>query len=199
MITAHGSNGNALFNQGNIIFTLTADTGLQPPYHVVVIKGTETVYDETVQGNVSGVTTVEVDNLAPGKYHYEITDVNDVIAKASFSIWIAPLVFLHGTVTPGAYPVSVSFEIGLTIDYGLTIPAVQGTIPAGQTAIPVSASLGSGVPEDPQHNLLPDTEYHYRMLMVNSMGSTPTPDSTFHTAPLAIPQGTLLPATGDIV
>ena len=199
MIIAHCSYGNALFNQGNIIFTLTADTGLQPPYHIVVIKGTETVYDETIQGDTSGVTTVEVDNLAPGIYHYEITDVNNVIAKAKFSIWVAPLVFLHGTVIPGNYPVSVYFEVGVTTDYGLTIPAVPASIPAGQTAVPVSAGLGSGVPDDPQHNLLPDTEYHYCMLMVNSMGSTPTADSTFHTAPLAIPQGTLLPATGDIV
>jgi hypothetical protein len=79
-------------------------------------------------------------------------------------------VTLGGEVNPHSQETSFYFEYGQTASYGSqTVPATAGD--GGQT---------HGV-TTPVGGLLADTVYHYRLVAVNSTGSTPGKDRTFTT------------------
>ncbi|TSA27511.1 MAG: hypothetical protein D4R67_05860 [Bacteroidetes bacterium] len=79
---------------------------------------------------------------------------------------------LNGTVNANGYSTTVTFEYGLNTGYGSTITAAQSPV-TGNTATPVSGAVSG---------LAPNTLYHYRVVGVNSAGTTNGNDMTFTTA-----------------
>ena len=78
---------------------------------------------------------------------------------------------LNGTVNANGYSTTVTFQYGLTVAYGTTVPGVPSPV-TGSTATSVSAALSG---------LAPCTLYHYRCVGVNSGGTTNGNDMTFTT------------------
>jgi phosphodiesterase/alkaline phosphatase D-like protein len=95
---------------------------------------------------------------------------------------------VNGSVNANGSSTTVSFEYGLTTEYGATGFADQSPV-TGSTDTPVTATLVS---------LNSNTTYHYRVVATNSSGTTYGADMTFTTtapsgsSPLAITD----PATG---
>lgn len=79
---------------------------------------------------------------------------------------------LRGIVRPNAAETTVTFEYGLTPEYGTTIAATPGTI-TGTSATAVSAVLSG---------LTPRTTYYYRLTATSSEGTTSTAGTSFTTA-----------------
>jgi len=81
---------------------------------------------------------------------------------------------LNGTVNANIQSTTVTFEYGLTTAYGTIVAGVPGTV-TGTTVTPVSANITG---------LLPGNTYHYRVIGVNSIGTTNGTDMTFTTPPV---------------
>jgi hypothetical protein len=92
---------------------------------------------------------------------------------------------LNGTVNANIQSTTVTFEYGLTTAYGSIVPGVPATV-TGNTVTPVSANITG---------LLPGNTYHYRVVGVNSIGTTNGLDMTFNTPPI-LPAVVTTPATG---
>jgi len=82
---------------------------------------------------------------------------------------------LNGTVNANNADATVTFEYGPTTSYGITVTATQSPI-VGMTATAVSKDLVG---------LAPNTTYHYRVVAVNSYGTTNGLDQTFMTSAVA--------------
>ena len=82
---------------------------------------------------------------------------------------------VHGVVSPNGLSTTDQFEYGTTTSYGTTVP-----VPA--------ESAGSGTAEIPKGNILtglkPSTTYHFRLVGMNSDGTTDGNDATFTTVAL---------------
>ena len=91
---------------------------------------------------------------------------------------------LNGTVNAHDLTTDVSFEYGLTTNYGQTINAAQSQV-TGNSITNVSANISI---------LTPGTTYHYRVKSVNSLGTTNGNDLTLTTVPV-IPTLTTTPVT----
>jgi alpha-tubulin suppressor-like RCC1 family protein len=78
---------------------------------------------------------------------------------------------LNGGVSAQSTPASVSFEVGLTDLYGLTVAGTPDTV-TGIASTAVSAQL---------NGLLSGTTYHYRVVAVNTGGTTKGEDQVFTT------------------
>ncbi|MEI7953810.1 MAG: cadherin-like beta sandwich domain-containing protein [Verrucomicrobiota bacterium] len=78
---------------------------------------------------------------------------------------------LNGTVNASGTPVEVSFEYGLSTDYGSSVAAAPATI-SGATAIPLSATLTG---------LLAGSTYHYRVVAIGTGGVAKGNDQIFTT------------------
>lgn len=78
---------------------------------------------------------------------------------------------LNGVVNPNYLSTIVTFEYGLTINYGLTIAAVQSPI-TGNSITNVSADITG---------LTQGTTYHFRVKTVNSLGTVYSGDMSFVT------------------
>jgi phosphodiesterase/alkaline phosphatase D-like protein len=84
-------------------------------------------------------------------------------------------VILFGTVNPSGYTVTVSFEWGTTTNYGNTATCVQGSI-SGSASTPVTCKIG---------NLLPNTQYYYRVVATYNSTNITGSDLVFSTYALA--------------
>jgi len=158
--------------------------------------GTTTSY-----GNVTPTTTVNADGtvvtqdltgLAPDtEYHYRLVATNSggasfgedrtfrttvnspTVATQPATGVNATTATLNGTVNPNGGATTARFEYGTTESYGnLTDPIA---IPAGNSAVPVSAVL---------NNLTPNTTYHFRVVASNAGGTSTGADLTFFTQPV---------------
>jgi hypothetical protein len=78
---------------------------------------------------------------------------------------------LNGIANANDLPTLVSFEYGITSDYGMMVTASLGSI-TGNFSIPVSADL---------KNLRGGTTYHYRIVAINDIGTTLGDDMSFVT------------------
>jgi hypothetical protein len=78
---------------------------------------------------------------------------------------------LNGTVNANGLSTTVTFNYGLTTAYGTTVPGVPATV-TGTTVTPVSAAITG---------LANNTTYHFRVVGVNSGGTTNGNDMTFTT------------------
>jgi alpha-tubulin suppressor-like RCC1 family protein len=97
---------------------------------------------------------------------------------------------LNGSVSAQSTPAVVSFEVGLTDSYGTTVAGTPATV----TGVPSSAV------NTKLDGLLSGTTYHFRVVAVNSGGTTKGGDQVFTTgtasslAELTLGGGTLYPA-----
>jgi hypothetical protein len=160
--------------------------------------GTTTAY-----GSVT--TTVSVDaadtqvtraisGLTPGtEYHFRIVASNSVgVTFGEDGSFVTPAnpasvvtlpatgvnstsATLNGTVDPNGSPTTVFFQWGTSAAYGNTTAAV--TLPAGDSAVPVSAVLSS---------LAPNTTYHFRVVATNAGGRVEGANQTFFTQQIMV-------------
>jgi hypothetical protein len=78
-----------------------------------------------------------------------------------------------GTVTPnGANVTSCRIEYGASVLYGSQVPCSPASPGAGTSVVPVTGALAG---------LLPATEYHYRVVATNGVGTGEGADMTFKT------------------
>ena len=85
---------------------------------------------------------------------------------------------LNGIVNAKGSSTTVTFEYGTDAGYGTTVTADQSPV-TGSTDTAVSKTIGG---------LAPDTTYHYRVVVVNAVGTTNGVDITFTTLPHTPPQ-----------
>jgi alpha-tubulin suppressor-like RCC1 family protein len=96
---------------------------------------------------------------------------------------------LEGTVNANGTNASVTFQYGLTVNYGSTVAATPSSL-TGNTVTAVSAAVSG---------LLPGNTYHYRVSAADASGTAFGPDRTFTTtefatlAGLSLDSGQLVP------
>jgi hypothetical protein len=91
---------------------------------------------------------------------------------------------LNGSVNPNGLATTVHFEYGVTTAYGSS--TADQSAGAGTSEVPAQAGLSS---------LAPNTTYHFRVVGINSSGTTNGGDLTFTTPPPP-PSATTLVASG---
>jgi len=160
--------------------------------------GLTTAYGSTIAGvpaTVSGTTVTPVTATISGlanntTYHYQVVGVNSngtsngndmtfttfgpppaVVTTAASGIGLNTAT-VNGTVNANNASTTVTFQYGLTVAYGSTVAGVPSPV-SGTTVTSVSAALAG---------LLANTTYHYRVVGVNSGGTSNGNDMTFTTA-----------------
>jgi trimeric autotransporter adhesin len=83
---------------------------------------------------------------------------------------------LNGSVNPNRAETTVRFQYGLNISYDRETAEI--TLPAGNGVVPLTAALTG---------LAPNTTYHFRIIGINSVGTSPGADFTFTTPPSETP------------
>jgi alpha-tubulin suppressor-like RCC1 family protein len=81
---------------------------------------------------------------------------------------------LNGSVNANNGSATVTFQYGLTTSYGSSATATQSPV-SGTANTPVSAAISG---------LTPNTPYHFRVVAVNTGGTTNGSDATFTTSPI---------------
>jgi hypothetical protein len=148
---------------------LTANT----TYHFRVVATSD---GGTVQGADATLKTAAVP-VAPTRPAVSTGGVRDVTTSSAT---------LTGAVNPHGASTTSRFEYGLTTAYGTSTPSASAG--AGTSASSVSARIGS---------LTAGKRYHYRIVAVNSLGTTRGADRSFVVA--STPTGTTLTASKDPV
>jgi hypothetical protein len=158
----------------------------------------------TVTGSTTTPSSAVLTGLLPNTlYHFRIKGIssqgtvfgNDMTFTTGAS---APIVVttaatlvnqtsaqLNATVNANNASTAVTFQYGLTVAYGTTVPGVP-TPMLGNTAVATLANITG---------LTPSTLYHFRCVGVNSGGTTNGNDLTFTTPAIAAPTVTTDPAT----
>ncbi len=91
---------------------------------------------------------------------------------------------LNGTINANGVETTVTFDYGLTTDYGNSVAATPGTV-SGSSDTLVSAAIGE---------LSPSTVYHFRVVATSADGTVTGLDQSFTTAPDA-PTAATYPAS----
>jgi hypothetical protein len=179
-VNANGANTTVSFEYG-----LTTAYGTTVPGVPALVTGTTVT---PVLANITG--------LLPGNtYHFRVNGVNSngttngndmtfntppilptVVTTTATGVG-STTATLNGTVNAGGASTTVTFDYGLTIAYGTTVPGVPGTV-TGNTVTPVSANISG---------LTLNTTYHYRVNGVNSVGTVNGADMTFTTTSCPMP------------
>ena len=188
-ITSGGATLNGMVNANNASTTVTFQYGLTTSY------GTSITADQSpVIGTTDTAVSKALTGLTPNTtYHYRVVGVNSggttnggdltftttaiaptVTTNAATSITSSGAT-LNGTVNANNSSTTVTFDYGLTDAYGSSVTATQSPV-TGATNTAVSASLTG---------LMPNTTYHFRVVGVNSAGTTNDGDQTFTTGTLA--------------
>ena len=166
------------------------------PYTVTVKVDGEIirVVDGIVSDDTDQLTRVVISNLPVAEYSVEAKDSSIppmlAIGGNGFDAVSPPYATLNGNVNPSGQLTDVYFDYGLTTEYGFSFPygQVNGT---GATKISSRISCGGFSPET---QLLPNTEYHYRIRATNPNGTALGEDMVFST-PSYAPVVVTLPAT----
>jgi hypothetical protein len=147
---------------------------------------------EIGSGNSAIPVHADLSGLQPGLvYHFRLRAANASGASYGFDQFFGPplvdssgaveigqnSVRLRGRVTTQQIDTHYRFEYGPTEAYGTSVPVSDEDIgsAAGETA--VSQALTG---------LQLGTEYHFRLVAVNGLGTTTSPDQTFTTLPAAL-------------
>jgi hypothetical protein len=88
----------------------------------------------------------------------------------------ATIATLRADVEPNGEATTYRFEYGKSESYGFTAPAGGGSLEAGTSPVSVAVNVSG---------LVANTLYHYRVVAVNSAGSTVSEDQTFSTFGIA--------------
>jgi hypothetical protein len=166
------------YNPLTVASTTTAVTGLaaNTAYYYRVCADKTTVTGEGARSNTITATTAHIAPVATTVAASSITTTGGT---------------LNGTINANNKSTTVTFQYGLTISYGTTVTATQSPV-TGISDTPVSYALSG---------LVPNTTYHYRVVGVNTAGTTNGGDLTFSTLEPGVPvdltvSGSTI-ATGD--
>jgi len=102
-------------------------------------------------------------------------------------------VVMSGTVNPMGSETAVTYEYGLTADYGTTYPSSPEEI---------EEWIGGDQPQEVEQGLEelePGTTYHYRVVATNSLGRVVGPDRTFTTPPAELQPNIAAPDYSGLV
>ena len=197
--TASGAKLHGSVSGGSVSTTVTFEYGLSTAYGSSVAAAESPLAGDP-DTDVSAVLTGLTANTT---YHYRVVADNGgglvnggdmdfttpfaaptATTRAATGV-SASIATLNGLVNPNGSSTDVTFEYGTTASYGSTAPATTGTLNGDSTATDVSAALTG---------LTPSTPYHFRVVAVNSGGTTNSADRTFTT--LVAPTATTSAATG---
>ena len=185
-VTATTATVNGTVNANTLSTTTLFNYGLTTAY-----GNTVPGVPLTVTGSVATPVSANLSGLLPGNtYHYQICGTNSVGSSCGGDMTfttpaLAPTVVtlaatgvsqtgatMNGTVTANGASTVVTFNYGLTVAYGSTVPGVPSPV-TGNTATGVIATLTG---------LVTNTTYHYQVCGLNSMGSNCGNDMTFFTS-----------------
>ena len=186
-------------NANNSTVTVSFEYGFTTAYGRISMA-----QQNPVTGNSDSTVTSSLKDLQPNStYHYRIVAKNtnttvygeDMVFSTT---GISPMVttnaatavtntgaILNGMVKANNDNTTVTFEYGLTIAYGMTLPADQSPV-TGNSLTPVSAGITG---------LVINQTYHFRVAAQNSYGTTHGSDMTLYTG-AAAPSSTTKAATG---
>jgi len=176
---------NGTVNPNGLSTTVKFEFGLTNSYGREV-----TATPSPLSGTNSFSVSAELNDLSPGtEYHYRVVATNSngttngadqtfttlgavptVITNSTTKI-DSTFAMLNGMVNPNGLSTTVNFEYGKTLSYDSTITATQSPV-NGTDSVSVSAEITG---------LSPGTEYHYRAVATNSLGTTTGSDQTFIT------------------
>ncbi len=120
------------------------------------------VSDDQTDGPTNQIFTITV-NAMPDPPTATTDAVSSITASAAT---------LNGTVNDNGANTTVTFEYGLTTAYGTTVTAIQSLVVSGSGSSSVSKVISS---------LTQGTSYHYRVVAINSAGTTSGADQSFTT------------------
>jgi phosphodiesterase/alkaline phosphatase D-like protein len=166
---------------------------------------TATAMPNSVTGHSSTAVSASISGLRPNTtYHFRAVGSNTAGTTYGQDITltttaIAPTVTtsaaggvssgtatVNGTVNANYAVTTVTFEYGLTTDYGASVNAAPNPVNGGSETAVTGTITG----------LAPNTTYYYRVVGFNTAGSTNGSDMTFTTA--AIPPTVTTTAAGDV-
>ncbi len=201
-VTATGANLSGTVNAAGDSTTVTFEYGMNSSYGTAV-----TATPSPATGSGATAVSVAISGLAPNTtYHYRVVGVSSggrtngsdltfttvaiapTVATNAASSLNATGATLNGTVNANNSSTTVTFEYGLTMGYGTPISATPGTV-TGLTGTSVSKAITG---------LDPNTTYHYRVVGVNSAGTSNGSDQSFHTSILQPTVTSISPLSGPI-
>jgi phosphodiesterase/alkaline phosphatase D-like protein len=198
-ITANAARLNATVNANNASSVVTFEYGLTDTY------GSSAAADQSpVTGSSATPVSKDLSGLtASTTYHFRIKAVSTggttygddlsfktnssgpAVTSGTASSITSGGATLNGTVNALSSSTSVTFEYGLSDSYGSSVTADQSPV-TGSSDTPVSKAI---------NGLAPNTQYHYRVVGINSNGTSYGLDQTFTTPALA-PSAVTSPANG---
>ena len=184
-ITVTSATLNGTVNANYLPTVVTFEYGLTASY-----GSTITATQSPLTGNTSTNISADITGLTAGTiYHYRTKAVNSLGTTYSDDISFTTLgkvptittqeatnitmagAQINGMVNPNFFSTVITFEYGITISYGNTVPATQSPLTGGVDKI-VSASISA---------LAGGVTYHFRAKAVNSLGTSYGGDKTFTT------------------
>ena len=189
VVTINTATLNGTINANNATVTSGFEYGLTAAYGTAVAG---------VPASVTGATVTPVNAAISGLtpctlYHYRAKGISGgltvngadmtfttlsatpIATPVAATLITANTATLNGTINAQTQSTTVTFDYGLTVAYGTTVPGVPSPV-TGNTATAVSAAIVG---------LLPGTTYHYRVNGVNACGTTNSSDMTFTTLAVA--------------
>jgi uncharacterized protein (TIGR02145 family) len=184
-ITTTSATINGTVNANYLSTIVTFEYGITINY-----GNTITAIQSPIIGNTDTGVSSDITGLTPGTtYHFRIKTVNTlgtvygsddtfttlgqaptVITEGATSITTISAT-LNGSINAHYLTSTVTFEYGITSTYGQTVTATQSPV-TGSTATIVNS---------PITGLTAGTDYHYRIVAVNSLGTTYGNNATFST------------------
>ena len=199
-IGSTGATLNGTVNANGAFTTVYFEYGTSVAYGI-----TWSADQSPVTGSTNTAVSATIGELSPSTtYHYRVVAQNangttngadmtfvtlpeppSVLTGAATAIG-ADTATLNGIVNPRGDGSIVTFEYGTDTNYGTSIPADQSPV-AGSLATPVSKAITG---------LAINTTYHYRVVAINTGGTTYGQDMAFTTGGGTAPTATIAAATG---